>query len=357
MKVGIVTMISDNYGNRLQNYALQQVLKKIGNDVETLNNPWESSYNRYYHSFMSVLKTLIYRVTGKPIRYLRTIRFKNFNKKYIRFSKYWLNNNKDKNKAAEFYDMFVCGSDQVWNSQAKEIDGKYFASFASFDKRGSYAASFGINEVTPERADEFARYISGMKYISVREQSGLNIVQNLANRKAFCHLDPTLLLTSQEWDQIASEERSNEKYIFCYFLGTPSKELSQKIKKYASFHNLSIRILCDSINSPYNTCGPEQFISLIKNAEFILTDSFHGTVFSIIYEKPFYSFTRSGVKREMVSRIKSILDLLHMENRFEPRDLIETDIYNINYDVCNSLIVNERKKSLTYLKQITACRN
>lgn len=357
MKVGIVTMISDNYGNRLQNYALQQILKKIGNDVETLNNPWEISYNRYYNFFMAAVKTLIYRVTGKPVRYLRTIRFKNFNKKYIKFSRYWLNKDKDINKAAEFYDMFVCGSDQVWNSEAKEIDGKYFASFASFDKRGSYAASFGINEVIPERTEEFSRYISGMKYISVREQSGLNIVQSLTNRKAFCHLDPTFLLTAQEWDQIASEEQSKEKYIFCYFLGMPSKELIQKINNYAGFHNLSVRILCEFINSPYNTCGPAQFISLIKNAEFILTDSFHGTVFSIIYEKPFYSFTRNGVKREMVSRIKSILDLLHMENRFEPCDLIEKDIYNINYYICNSIIADERKKSLTYLKKITTCRN
>lgn len=358
MKVGIVTMISDNYGNRLQNYALQEVLTEIGNAVETLNNPWNDKDNYYRELIVTTIKKAFFYITKKPIRYERKIRFEQFNRKNIIFSKFWLNKESDKEKAISFYDIFICGSDQVWNSEAKEITGKYFADFADRNKRASYATSFGIERVIPDRREEFSDYLSGMKYISVREQLGVEIVKELTGKEASCHVDPTLLLSAAKWDKIASKIFvPKNKYIFCYFLGKPSDVLLNEIEKYKKSNDINVLTICNELNSMYNNVGPDYFISLIKNAKFVLTDSFHGTVFSIIYNKPFYTFTRNGVKESMDSRVTSLLKLLKLEDRFEPDYLKEKNIYNIDFIKSKSILNVEREKAINYLRMITKENN
>ena len=209
-------MVSHNYGNRLQNYALQEVLTELGNSVETLNNPWQSNYNKHLKLLKKCLKRLLFGVIGTPTKYKRTMEFDKFNHENIRFSRYWLNLKEDQVKAAAFYDLFICGSDQVWNSEAKEITGKYFATFAEEKKRASYAASFGIDHVLESRKKEFATYLNGINYISVREESGVDIVKELTDRNAECHLDPTLLLSDLKWNVIAKKPKiKDDKYIFC----------------------------------------------------------------------------------------------------------------------------------------------
>lgn len=354
MKVGIITLISDNHGNRLQNYALQEVLTEIGNEVETLNNPWEDDYNPYIEKLNFNIKKLIYYVLRNPKRYIRKIRFDQFNRQNIKFSKFWLNKEVDRNKANQLYDIFICGSDQVWNSEAKEITGKYFADFANENKRASYAASFGIDSIVSSRKEEFARYLSGMKYISVREQSGVNIAREFTNNNIYCHLDPTFLLTAERWNKVVTDPIDiKEKYIFCYFLGKPAEKTLSEIRKIQKKKEIKVCLICNMFDSPFNNIGPEGFVSLIKNAEFVLTDSFHGTAFSIIYEKPFYTFARTGVNQGMVSRVKSILNILRLQDRFEPSMLEDKYIYNINFEECRSILREERKKSLDYLKIIT----
>ena len=358
MKVGIITTISDNYGNRLQNYALQEVLTEIGNTVETLNNPWNDKDNYYREKVIASIKKVIFYIASKPVRYERKIRFEQFNRKNIIFSKFWLNKESDKEKAANFYDIFICGSDQVWNSEAKEITGKYFANFADENKRASYAASFGIERVISDRKREFSNYLSGMKYISVREQLGVNIVKELTGNKVSCHLDPTLLLSAEKWDEIVSKEFVSEnKYIFCYFLGKPSKLLLNEIEKYRKNKDMKVFTICNELNSMHNNVGPDYFLSLIKNAEFVLTDSFHGTVFSIIYNKPFYTFTRNGVKESMDSRVTSLLKLLKLEDRFEPDYLMEKSIYNIDFNESKAILNVEKGKAINYLRKITKKNN
>lgn len=355
MKVGIITMISDNYGNRLQNYALQEVLFKMGNEVETLRNPWKRKYSFVRNVVNPKFKELIYSITKHPLRYKRKYGFELFNHKYIKLSNYWLNKETDLSKIASYYDVFICGSDQIWNSEAKEITGKYFADFANKEKRASYAASFGIGNVIPERETEFKRYLENMKYLSVREEQGSTIIKGLIGKTAEFHIDPTLLLTSDEWNKIITENICiDKKYIFCYFLGKPSSELMYYINLFAHEMELEVCYVCNDINSKYNNINPSEFVSMIKNAEFIFTDSFHGTAFSIIYEKPFYVFYRNGVKKSMASRIISILNLLGLQDRFEPIMLIKNDIYNLDYTYANSVLKSEREKALKYLQQITS---
>ena len=354
MRIGIITMISDNYGNRLQNYALQEALIKIGNTVETLNNPWEDDYNKHKELIKQNIKKLFYILFRIPLRYKRKIKFDKFNNENIIFSNLWLNQEKDRRKANEYFDLFVCGSDQVWNSEAKEINGKYFAAFADENKRISYAASFGIESIMEERKEEFTNYLKGMKYISVREQSGIKIVEELTGNKAYCHIDPTLLLNASEWDAIATECPTNkERYIFCYFLGKPSQRILREIEKYKEKNKIKVYSISSEYDATHNNVGPEEFIALIRDAEFVLTDSFHGTVFSIIYQKPFYSFSRNGVKESMDTRILSLLDLSGLEDRFEPQMLDLEKIYKINFNDSKISLEKERKKAMKYLKMVS----
>ena len=354
MKVGIITMVSDNYGNRLQNYALQQVLVGLGNRVETLNNPWEENYDYRKEWLKSNAKKIFYYITRKPVRYRRKLEFEKFNKRNIVFSNFWLNKSSDRLKAADFYDLFVCGSDQIWNSEAKEITGKYFADFAEMDKRASYAASFGIEEVVQSRKNEFSKYLTGLKYISVREQSGTKIVKNLTGRDAICHLDPTLLLQASEWDRVSSDTtRDKQRYVFCYFLGRPSEKMLRMLNSYQIKYNVKVYSIFSEGNSTHNNVGPSEFVSLIKNSEFVLTDSFHGTVFSIIYHKPFYTFSRCGVKESMDTRVTSLLEMLKLSERFEPQNPTIEDAPKIDYNKVDILLDQERKKAIDYLTAIT----
>ena len=353
MKIGIITMISDNYGNRLQNYALQKVLIDLGNDVETLNNPWEIDYNPRIEKLKSILKKYIFLVTGKPKRYLKKINFENFNKRNIKFSKLWLNKYADRNIASDSYDILICGSDQVWNSEASEIDGRYFASFAPEEKRFSYAASFGIDEVIFERRIEFAEYLEGMNKISVREETGVEIIKQISSKEAECNVDPTLLLSNLEWSNLIPKKSPNKKYVFCYFLGDVSSEVYKNIEKFAFDNNLEINMISNNMENDLNNVGPEEFLCLIKNANFVFTDSFHGTVFSIIFERPFYVFDRTGVKKGMSTRITSLLKLLGLNERFNPPTLNNQKMYDIDFVKTKEIINNERKKSIDYLKMIT----
>lgn len=358
MKVGIVTMVSDNYGNRLQNYALQEVLTEIGNEVETLNNPWNNGYNCHKEWLMTIIKNLIYHMTKRPARYKRRINFERFNCENIVFSKYWLNRKKDRECAAEYYDLFICGSDQIWNSEAKEINGKYFADFADEKKRASYAASFGIENIVESRKNEFASYLTGMSYISVREESGKTIIENLIGKEAECHLDPTLLLSATKWDEVTLENRDVKgKYIFCYFLGEISQTILDTIEQYKKKNKIQVFSILGSQTGTHDYVGPGEFLGLIKHAEFVLTDSFHATSFSIIYRKPFYAFSRCSVKNSMDTRIISLLSLLGLENRFRKNNCNFDDLFEVDYDEVDKILDKERNKGVKYLTRITNCKN
>lgn len=356
MKVGIITMISDNYGNRLQNYALQEVLSELGNSVETLNNPWEIEYNVYLEWIKIRVKKILFYITKRPERFRRKLAFEKFNSDNIKFSRFWLNREADREKANNYYDLFICGSDQVWNSEANQIDGKYFAEFADKNKRASYAASFGIENVEADRTDEFRKYLLEMNQISVREQTGVEIVEKLTNKKPYCHIDPTLLLKSVKWDKLSDKCKiEKDKYVFCYFLGEPSDILLNMLNEYKKEHNVKVIVVGNSGygDNHYNNAGPSEFVTLIKNAEFILTDSFHGTAFSVIYHKPFYTYSRKGVKGSMDTRVISLLEMVNLRDRFEPDTYNLNGIFKIDFRCSDYVLESERKKAIEYLTQIT----
>lgn len=356
MRVGIITMISDNYGNRLQNYALQQTIKKIGVEVETFHNPFLYSYSEVKHVLKKPIKIIIYSLSKIKREILkRENLFEEFNKNYIVWSKFWLNNQKHLLRINSYYDKVISGSDQVWNPESNNIDGRYFGTFVSAEKRLSYAASFGISTIPRKRRTEWTEYLENMESISVREENGIQIVRDLTGKDCEQHLDPTLLLGKEEWRKLESKPKNidfSKKYILTYFLGIIDSEQENYI------NNLALKMQCNVYNMnridlpELYSCGPCEFLYLIDKAECILTDSFHGTVFSILFEKKFKVFKRKGLKNSMYSRLESLLKILNLsiveENTYDfEKEIVQPDYKNIFY-----IIEKEKQRSIDYLRKI-----
>lgn len=363
MKIGIITITDgQNYGNRLQNYALQTSLQKMGLEAETI-------YRKTFRDkidFVRIIKNIIKSCIGKynPYPYLlRKIKFKNFNRRYINFSKYCIGENSAPNDLKREYDYFVCGSDQIWNPLIPicidDIENG-FAQFADYNQRIAYAASFGIGKIPEKFRCEYQRLLNGMKNISVREESGVTIVKELINKEVNHVLDPTLLLSKEEWLEIKEKPRWLEEkpFILTYFLGGQDEKLKTYIKNIAREKNLNIIDLSIEFisnneikNNNYFSVDPSEFIWLINKCDLMLTDSFHGSVFSIIFNKPFRVFKRKSVENgnNMNTRIDTLFNLFGLSNYGDLNESID-DLFKCNYGKYRQVIEYEQKRSIEYLK-------
>lgn len=337
IKIGIVTIVTVNYGNRLQNYALQEVLNKLGFVTFTFKREIPPSGLKQE---IKVLMQTIFQTKGAKFR-----RFDS----YIQFADEIVTRDSYLNGINDRYDYFIVGSDQVWNPYYNFVAGKCdFLTFARDNQKISYAASFGISEIPSGRKKEYAMNLKTFKAISVREKQGTEIVEELVGRKPIVVLDPTLLLNENEWEKV--EKRPSccpkKKYVLIYALGDKNNRFKEKIEllkgKYEIF---DIRLV--QKNGKELPIGPSGFLYLIRNAEEILTDSFHATVFSIIYHKRFITFNRPGLN--MNSRIESLAELVGIKNRLtECGDLnCETGIDYVDVD---EILEEERRKSIDFLK-------
>ena len=342
-KVGILTIIgNNNYGNRLQNYAVQEVLKKLNFDVETILNN-EYSNNKKFYVLRKIKRIIKNDECIENIK--RYNNFKKFNNN-IKFSDYKVNAY-SKNKV---YDYVLVGSDQVWNPYHGRLRDVDLLKFVQPKKRIAFSASFGINEIPLNYEKKCRNEFNKFKCISVREDAGEKIVKKLTDRKDVVVLiDPTMLLNANEWDKIAKKPDmlKNHKYILNYFLGNLSQERNEEIKKVAKENNCEIINILDK-KSPYYECGPSEFLYLEKNAFLVCTDSFHSSVFAILFNTPFLVFEREDAAVSMNSRIETLLSKFKLEDRkyngkIEKRDLIA------NYNEAYRILEIERKKANDFL--------
>lgn len=365
MKIAIITITDgENYGNRLQNYALQQVLMSLGHEVETIKRLTINDLEGLSKWIMRAynVKCLLTHTDAKSARLVRKRNFKRFNKKYVHFSKYKVRDNVAPKKLARQYDYFVCGSDQIWNPLIKiaidDIDNG-FAKFAEKSQRISYAASFGISDLPEKYIERYRELLCGMKAISVREKGGVEIVRKVSGRDAKLVLDPTLMLSKEHW--IAIEKRpkwcTDKKYILTYFLGGRSENinefLQQKEKQGFEVINLDFEYIeSDKIeNEQYFSTGPDEFIYLIHYCEMFLTDSFHGSVFSILFEKNFRVYDRKAVEdgNNMGTRISSLLQMFHLESCMENiNQKVQEPI--CEFEHIEQILRRERQESYEFLK-------
>lgn len=336
MKIAIVTIVSRNYGNRLQNYALQRVLESFGYSVETLRR--KNKPNKLLEGVKTAAQTLLQTKGAK---------FKAFDKN-IHFANEVVTRDNYSDDIGSLYECFIVGSDQVWNPYYDFVAGRSdFLAFAENAQKISYAASFGVDEIPLDRKKEYAEWLKDFKAISVREKQGAKIVRELIDREAIVVLDPTLLLDEYEWKKVEKKPHCcpKGKYAFVYALGDKSDIFEEKIEqikeKYEVFDVGMIQK-----NGKELPVGPSEFLYLLRNSEIVLTDSFHATVFSIIFHKRFITFNRLGLN--MNSRIESLAEMVGAKNRLMQCGMFdgETEMDYVNVD---AMIKRERKRSIEFL--------
>lgn len=353
-KVGIVTMIGNNFGNRLQNYALQEYLKKIGVEVETIyNNTYERKKN--IKDILKIPKRILSKIKrmllDKKIEENRSALFDEFNNKYIKFTKYKiLSKEYNFEKLLLDFDLFIVGSDQVWNPYAYRNKDLDFLTFSPKEKNITYAVSFGISKLEKDFEEIYKKGLNNFKNISVREEKAREIVRNITNRKDIEVLvDPTMLLTKEDWIKIARKPKnlSTKKYILNYFLGNLSTKRKKEIERIARDNNCEIINILDKKDSHY-VSGPCEFLYLERNAFLICTDSFHSCIFAILFGTPFIVFDREDDLVNMNSRIETLLKKFQLEDRkFMGR--IEENNLKYNYVQTYDILDNERNKAYNYL--------
>ncbi len=345
MKVAIITLVGDfNYGNRLQNYALQEILIALGMDVSTIDNPKQS--------FVNCLKEhMVERVNGKKrLKNINDMRreknLRDFTKQYIHMV--------EANFTSDDFDYLVVGSDQVWNPSFWGTDTecysakRYLLKNVDTSKRIAYAASFGVEELGALWLPVFQKELSRFHAISVREASGVEIVEKTCGKQAEVVLDPTLVLPKENWNQMAADVQE-DNYVLTFFLGEITQQKQEYIERISHEHRCKV-IDVTNKKDKYYSCRPEVFLGLIKKANMVITDSFHATVFSIVFHTPFLSLTREQHNYcKMSSRLETLLETVNMTGRFNNMSIDNPFI--CSFDNVDSLIEKRREESLLFLKK------
>ena len=359
-KCGILTISVGimNYGNRLQNYSLQQVLENYGYEVRTVN--YKPKYPESSYATVPVNKLKKYKTYAlKAIFYLRnkvlyrekSIKFNHFTTEKIHWTDEIYSIDSDFRCLSKEFDNIVCGSDQVWNPYWEGTQPFYFMQFMPFEKRVAYAASLGVESIPDDMKASYTDYFKNIKYISCREDRGVEIVNELGGI-ATQVLDPVFLINVDAWKKIEKrpEKLKTDKYVLAYFLGDIERKTQQYLDKLRN-QGYSVIYLDrkDKLNSIF--ASPVEFLYLVNHCKLLCTDSFHGCAFSIIFNKPFVCFERSlnnGSAHSMNSRMTSLFNLFKCEERFASR--LSTDPFAMDYSTINKIIDKERKKSLEFLE-------
>lgn len=378
MKIGIITCFdlkNVNFGNRLQTYALNAYLNNIFEDVSA-----ETLYFQDFKDFKRTKKEPLYKRVSRKVR--RDFLYKKKNQlptllenRLRRFNAFSIKNTKlidhplEKEELFNLdYDLFLVGSDVVWYQWDYGIRPIKLLDFETFKHvpKVSYAASFGNDYIPSENRKELIRCFKSYHKISVREQSSVKLMANLGRVDAVHVMDPTLLLSSQEWTRLEKSvdisEISEQKYIFVYLLSTEKKD-RENIERLAQKKNLKILTVpyaSGTLNSSdvdfgdyqLTDCSPEEWLWLIHHAAFVITDSFHGVAFSVNYHTPFIVTTRKE-KFEMTNRLKDFLQTISQEDKFvDLSQLTDLNVLNWNFDNIGQRLLPKIEFSKHYLKSI-----
>ncbi|MBQ3417902.1 MAG: polysaccharide pyruvyl transferase family protein [Ruminococcus sp.] len=364
MKIGIMTYHrAENYGSVLQAYALSTTIKKLGHDPEIIDYHSEAQDKMFQlyngsHSLGGTLRNLLAFVYQKKLK-AKKESFSSFLKNRVQLSRDDYNDRSDLSVLNSEYDFFICGSDQVWNTACTDYTDAYLLDFA--EKKQccmSFAASIGVSRIKPEEEEKFKTSISGFKYISVRERTAKECLERILERKVDVVPDPVVLLSKEEWDDLAADNRFSD-YILCYFIGDAPRmrEFAKRMHKLSGlplvFTNFSLRDTATAGYKAYDT-GPQEFISLIKNAKYICTDSFHAVLFSLIYHKNFWVFTKLN-KGSSRSRIDDIAFRVSLTDRVlnTDKELPDDPLCDIDYTGVDPIVEEYAGYGYSRLKENT----
>lgn len=369
MKIDIITLHrAQNYGSVLQAFALQKQIEKLGHQAYILD----------YYPERYTNKGLLKRLKNKSSRFnnplvlliAKLLIYPSYLKKGIQFNKFMHYLNLEKPSFATNEegmgrftdaDAYCAGSDQIWNSHWNEgVEKTLFLDFVPKGKLClSYAASIGLSNIPANEIDETKLLLDKFEFLSLREDKGVELVRELGRTDAVQCLDPTLLMSKEEWSLYADDSYKGKEYVLTYNLHH-DPEIDKCAKAIASKYHLQIRNISynwhDIVRHGHLDWCPtvEGFLGLIKNAKYVVADSFHATAFSIIFEKPFVVITPEVAS----SRLSSLLKMLELDdyniNKFTSVKVIEQPI---DYIRVKSIIATKQRESISFLNKAFTCKS
>ncbi|OOB79959.1 MAG: hypothetical protein BEN18_02200 [Epulopiscium sp. Nuni2H_MBin001] len=357
MKINIITFhFVNNFGAALQAYALSQATSKLNNQQTIMVD-----YRHWFIRFTDTVRILPISKDPKIIKHgLKTIpqrlgrlkKFDSFHKERFKMSARY-NTRKSLQQYPQEDSMFICGSDQIWNPVVTlGVKGVYYLSFVRSSKRKiSYAASFGISDIAPKYRAKMEKYLKGFKAIGVREAEGVELVKDISGRTATQVIDPTFLLSKDEWSEIAISPQIDEPYILVYVMQSNESvyEYARQIKAILGIQLIAISRYGDKpagVDKVVIDIGPYEFLGLFENATYICTNSFHGLAFALIFEKNFFIIPSNRFN----SRIDSLLQVMGVTLE---KEVTHDNILNpkINHSEIKQHILSARQHSLEFLQK------
>ena len=362
-KIGIITMHRiNNYGSVLQAFALQYIIEKMGFDVQLIdyNYPNIFQYTRGVALPKNDWKAKVIKGMSWLHPYNRyDYKFQDFRNRYFKLSSYYKDFDVIHQKAIS-YDLYITGSDQVWNPTFTKGDTTFLLDFAEKNaNKISYASSFSCTQLGKEYEATYSELLAQYQAISVREWGGVELVKRLTGQQAVITVDPTLLLDDNAWKTVVSKRcRYSKNYILLYVLSYSfnpipyiydlalylSKKLNLRIVVLGKHPYLSKYKNVESVLD----AGPLEFLQLIENAVCVVTSSFHGTAFSVNYKKPVYAVVNG---KNDDDRISSFLSDVSLDKSIIPvRTPLETIPLDMNLEFSWNILNQKRKYSLSYLE-------
>lgn len=364
-RIAVITFHSSyNFGSNLQAFALQEYIKQLcdNNCLYNIINLQKKEQDEMYKiydeiSFRNFIKRILFIGYKKDIKRKEEL-FENFINNKLNITEKYKTLKEIKNAELK-YDYYISGSDQVWNLNAHDFDWANLLEFVNDGKKISYAASFGPAKQTwnDEQKQRMKKDLELYDNLSVREEGSFNNVVELINKNPEIHVDPTMLLKKEKWESLIGEKKVyNNDYIFYYDLNG-KKENIELVKKISKELNIPVIIannhhkihLIKEFEKMYQT-GPIEFLNLIKNAKLVLSSSFHGTVFSILLNKPFFALNGNND-----FRISTLLNKMKLSDRSIDCNNYSEKIkysFEIKFNDANKELDIEREKSEKYLKKV-----
>lgn len=393
-RVGIITLhYVDNHGGVLLAYALQQAIDSLGYAAEIIDYDPTPISSRLGHLVRTTARRLAkipayvlsprgtwHRFTSGSGRLpalhphksigLRSMRFDEFRVRNIKTTIRRWKSADELSQSPPSFDAYVCGSDQIWNpfmcrpDHIPGLDPAYFLHFAPAAKRIAYAPSIAVPEIPDDLASRFATLTSGIRMLSCREKAGAETIARSCGRAVKWVADPVLLLGAADWQTVAAPSPPG-RYLLCYFLGEGGG-CRTFAKSLAKTHGLEVKMISakrEDVEAlaaeDVGAVGPAEFLSLVMGAACVCTDSFHGTLFSVIFQRPFFVLERPGSsgKESMASRIHSILGRLGLSDRLRTAAELPPSVLAMEYSGARSRLERYRAESLDYLREAltTAC--
>lgn len=340
--IGIVTIYDYNFGNRLQNYATYRLLSRFD---DNLSIKYLGFYKNDLKRKLSIMKSFV----KHPFRLFC---YNRFNRKFIPFYRKTFYRNSKLEDLDDLIDCYVFGSDQIWNPNFCEKDFNYYMGGFTKKKKIALSPSIGLDTLLNLQIQSMGSYIKNIEFISCREEQGSLLLQKMCNKKVDTLIDPTLMLSEKEWNEIIRKpffHNRKSKYILIYFLGGVSPKNKTKIYSFAKQQNLKVIDIYDR-KSIYFSCGPSEFVWLIKHCEVMLTDSFHGCIFSYIYNKPLKIFSRENGEL-MNSRLINLSKKIHLNDSlfFKEDCELNDEIFKCRYE--KEYLIEEQKMFMNFLNK------